>query len=78
MSSNWHVDYEDSRKADGIILLGYGDYSTQRVRLDQLVEQEVLFQEAERRKVVEFARREGIPVDRPWAELTRAQQERVL
>jgi excinuclease ABC subunit A len=34
--------------------------------------------EAERRKVVEFARREGIPTDRPWAELTRAQQERIL
>jgi len=34
--------------------------------------------EAERRKVVEFARREGIPVDRPWAELTRAQQEKIL
>ena len=28
LSSNWHVDYEDSRKADGIILLGYGDYET--------------------------------------------------
>ncbi len=26
LSSDWHVDYEDSRKADGIILLGYGDY----------------------------------------------------
>src|SRR5687768_18443369 len=25
-SGNWHVDYEDSRKADGVILLGYGDF----------------------------------------------------
>lgn len=39
LSSDWHVDYEDSRKADGIILLGYGDYMTYRSRLVQLVEQ---------------------------------------
>ena len=32
-------DYEDSRKADGIILLGYGDYEEYRPRLDKLVEQ---------------------------------------
>lgn len=35
-SSNLHVDYEYSRKADGIMLLGYGDYETYRERLDQL------------------------------------------
>ncbi|MBK9432906.1 MAG: LacI family DNA-binding transcriptional regulator [Sphingomonadales bacterium] len=39
LSSNWHVDYEDSRKADGIILLGYGDYELYHTRLEQLVEQ---------------------------------------
>ncbi len=39
MSSNWHVDFEDSRKADGIILLGYGDYEDYRARLDHLAEQ---------------------------------------
>ena len=39
LSANWHVDYEDSRKADGIILLGYGDYEVYRARLDQLVAQ---------------------------------------
>jgi DNA-binding LacI/PurR family transcriptional regulator len=39
LSGNWHTDYEDSRKADGIILLGYGDYLTYRSRLEQLVEQ---------------------------------------
>jgi DNA-binding LacI/PurR family transcriptional regulator len=39
LSSNWHVDFEDSRKADGIILLGYGDYSLYRSRLELLVEQ---------------------------------------
>ena len=36
-SSNWHVTYEDSNKADGIILLGYGDYVEYRSRLEQLV-----------------------------------------
>ncbi len=38
-SGNWHVDYEDSRKADGIILLGYGDYLQYRLRLEHLVRQ---------------------------------------
>jgi DNA-binding LacI/PurR family transcriptional regulator len=37
LSSDWHVDYEDSRKADGIILLGYGDYQEYRPKLEQLV-----------------------------------------
>ena len=36
LSSNWHVDYEDSHKADGIILLGYGDYETYRAQLEKL------------------------------------------
>jgi DNA-binding LacI/PurR family transcriptional regulator len=39
LSGDWHVDYEDSRKADGILLLGYGNYLTARPRLEQLVEQ---------------------------------------
>jgi DNA-binding LacI/PurR family transcriptional regulator len=34
---NWHVTYEDSRKADGLILLGYGDYMKYQARLEQLV-----------------------------------------
>lgn len=38
LSDDWHVDYEDSRKADGIILLGYGDYLQYRPRLEALVE----------------------------------------
>ena len=37
LSSDWHVDFEDSRKADGIILLGYGDYREYRPRLEELV-----------------------------------------
>ena len=39
MSSDWHVAYEDSHKADGIILLGYGDYEEYRARLDMLIAQ---------------------------------------
>ncbi|HKC15304.1 MAG TPA: substrate-binding domain-containing protein, partial [Steroidobacteraceae bacterium] len=38
MSSDWHQDYEDSGKADGIILLGYGDYLAYLSRLEKLVE----------------------------------------
>ncbi len=38
-SSNWHAEYEDSKKADGIILLGYGDYVEYSAKLDQLVQQ---------------------------------------
>ncbi len=39
LSNDWQQDYEDSRKADGIILLGYGDYEEYRPRLVRLVEQ---------------------------------------
>lgn len=39
MSRDWHMDYEDSRKADGLILLGYGDYVEYQSRLEQLVGQ---------------------------------------
>ena len=35
---DWHADYEDSHKADGIILLGYGDYVVHRRRLQPLIE----------------------------------------
>ena len=38
LSSDWHLDYEDSRKADGIILLGYGDYTQYRPKLEKLIE----------------------------------------
>src|SRR5688572_29622447 len=39
LSTDWHADYEDSMKADGLILLGYGDYMTYQSKLEQLVEQ---------------------------------------
>ena len=35
---DWLADYEDSHKADGIILLGYGDYLAYRNRLEALIE----------------------------------------
>lgn len=38
-SGNWHEEYEDSHRADGLILLGYGDYIDYRVRLERLTEQ---------------------------------------
>ena len=37
-SGNWHEDYEDTRKADGLILLGYGDYLEYRGLLERLVD----------------------------------------
>ena len=36
-SLDWHADFEDSHKADGLILLGYGDYLQARSRLEELV-----------------------------------------
>ena len=38
-SHDWHADYADSKKADGIILLGYGDYLAIRDKLQKLVDQ---------------------------------------
>jgi len=35
---DWHADYEDTHKADGIILLGYGDYVVHHSRLQPLLE----------------------------------------
>ena len=42
-SNDWHADFEDSRKADGIILLGYGDYLDYSSRLDKLFPQVTRF-----------------------------------
>jgi DNA-binding LacI/PurR family transcriptional regulator len=38
LSDDWHTDYELSNRADGLILLGYGDYLTSAPRLRQLAE----------------------------------------
>lgn len=39
MEDDWHVQYQDSHRADGLILLGYGDYTLYRERLAQLERQ---------------------------------------
>lgn len=39
MEDDWHVQYQDSHRADGLILLGYGDYTKYRERMDQLARQ---------------------------------------
>lgn len=42
-AQDWNEDYDDSGKADGLILLGYGDYLTYRQHLEQLIDQGVRF-----------------------------------
>ncbi|WP_309623100.1 LacI family DNA-binding transcriptional regulator [Novosphingobium sp.] len=37
MEDDWHVRYQDSHRADGLILLGYGDYTLYESRLNKLV-----------------------------------------
>jgi DNA-binding LacI/PurR family transcriptional regulator len=39
LNDDWHAEYEDSNKADGIILLGYGDYVDYSAKLAALEEQ---------------------------------------
>lgn len=39
LSEDWHADYQDSHKADGLILLGYGDYTASKANFERLVEQ---------------------------------------
>jgi DNA-binding LacI/PurR family transcriptional regulator len=43
LSDDWHADYHDSHKADGLILLGYGDYLVSRSKLQKLAEQDTHF-----------------------------------
>jgi DNA-binding LacI/PurR family transcriptional regulator len=43
LSGNWLADYQDSKKADGLILLGYGDYIEYLLKLEQLVAQGTRF-----------------------------------
>ena len=38
MGENWHTEYQMSSRADGMILLGYGDYVAYREKLEQLAE----------------------------------------
>ncbi|MFM5886366.1 MAG: LacI family DNA-binding transcriptional regulator [Novosphingobium sp.] len=39
MEDDWHTRYQDSHRADGLILLGYGDYTLYESRLANLVRQ---------------------------------------
>jgi DNA-binding LacI/PurR family transcriptional regulator len=43
LSEDWHTDYELSNRADGMILLGYGDYLNYTERLRVLAETEAHF-----------------------------------
>jgi DNA-binding LacI/PurR family transcriptional regulator len=43
MNDDWHAEYEDCHKADGLILLGYGDYLTYEQKLASLIEQKTHF-----------------------------------
>lgn len=43
LSDDWHTDYEVSNRADGLILLGYGDYLSYADRLRQLAETDTHF-----------------------------------
>ena len=42
-SRDWHADFADSKKADGLILLGYGDYLAYCDKLEKLVGQGTRF-----------------------------------
>ncbi|WP_076419842.1 LacI family DNA-binding transcriptional regulator [Colwellia sp. UCD-KL20] len=42
-SNDWHADFEDSNKADGLILLGYGDYEDYEEKLRTLIKQDTHF-----------------------------------
>lgn len=39
MEDDWHMRYQDSHRADGLLLLGYGDYTEYEARLTALVGQ---------------------------------------
>ncbi|HRN63006.1 MAG TPA: LacI family DNA-binding transcriptional regulator, partial [Luteimonas sp.] len=39
LSDDWHAEYGDSHKADGLVLLGYGDYLAYQGKLKKLVDQ---------------------------------------
>ncbi len=42
-SDDWHIQYEFSNRADGLLILGYGDYVTYRPKLEALAEAKANF-----------------------------------
>ena len=43
LTNDWHIEYQASHRADGLILLGYGDYAEYRGKLDALAAAETHF-----------------------------------
>ena len=43
LSNDWHIKYQLSNRADGIILLGYGDYKGFADKLDKLISADACF-----------------------------------
>jgi DNA-binding LacI/PurR family transcriptional regulator len=43
LSNDWHIEYQASHRADGLILLGYGDYVTYREKLRALTDANTRF-----------------------------------
>ncbi len=43
LNDDWHIQYRASQRADGLILLGYGDYVDYREKLDALAEADTHF-----------------------------------
>ena len=43
LSHDWHIKYQVSNRADGLILLGYGDYSGFADKVDKLIKAEACF-----------------------------------
>lgn len=43
LSDDWNAEYEDANKADGIIFLGYGDYTSYIKRISELDKQDAHF-----------------------------------
>lgn len=43
LHDDWHIQYRASQRADGLILLGYGDYAAYREKLDALADADTHF-----------------------------------
>jgi DNA-binding LacI/PurR family transcriptional regulator len=43
LTNDWHIEYQASHRADGLILLGYGDYVSYREKLDALADANTRF-----------------------------------